>query len=400
METAQQSYARLLREFVAPELRAQGLKGSGQKYTLPHPEMRVGVSFQTGRGENPGEVTFTAEVYAVHDPTLEAFDAANRAARSQGQTIPLPQTGNWGHRLGWLMPGRRDVWWTVRAGEPIEPVASEVVSALIDYGLPAAREAAAKPIHIPPEHIAAKQREEAEFERRRRKALDDLDRLSPPTASLPTSPQPPPIIDRYWPLHAAPDGATAPPSVVAAVGAYRTAGWFERERDRSDADLAAALLATWRDVEGADLLDDPRSLDPCLLILDSDRTLYDDIEADVAEGAGAYAELLQSLAGRSGGALSVTDVAEDWSSEPGVVLVSFSLNGSRQVVQLDDLGDLLDPAMITWVNAATDPSQPHFYFIDDGGQFFIVTRATGAERQRLQALRPVRLDERPPDWWR
>lgn len=399
METAQQAYARLLRDFVAPALRAQGLKGSGQTYTLPHPEMRVAVHFQCAARDR-GELEFTVEVSAVHDPTMEAFDAAHRTARRQGRTIPLSRTGHWGRRLGFLMPVRRDIWWTIRAGEPIESVATEVVSALVEYGLPAAREAAAQPIHIPPEYIAAKLREDTEVERMRRKALDDLERLSPPPIRGQASPPSAPILDRYWPLRAAPRGATATPALVAAVAAYRAAGWFRRERGRSDADLAAALMATWRDVEGAELLDDPRSLDRCLLILDSDRTLYDDIEADVSEGMGAYVELLQSLAARSGGSHSITDIAEDWTTEPGGVVVRFSLNGRHHTVQLDSIGDVLDPGMITALNALIQPSQPRFFFVDDGGQFFIVTRATAGERQRLQELRPIRLDEQPPSWWR
>jgi hypothetical protein len=45
----------------------------------------------------------------------------------------------WEDRIGMLMPGSLDRWWEIRAGQPTEQVAAEVVSAVREYALPEIR---------------------------------------------------------------------------------------------------------------------------------------------------------------------------------------------------------------------------------------------------------------------
>jgi hypothetical protein len=47
-------------------------------------------------------------------------------------------------RIGHLMPGTQDHWWSLRPGQPLDQLAVEVIGALKDYGLPGLRSAMAQ----------------------------------------------------------------------------------------------------------------------------------------------------------------------------------------------------------------------------------------------------------------
>lgn len=59
IETAPDAFKRLLRDVVAPELRRQGLKGSGQAYILPDGVYWAQVGFQKSTSSNRDLVKFT-----------------------------------------------------------------------------------------------------------------------------------------------------------------------------------------------------------------------------------------------------------------------------------------------------------------------------------------------------
>jgi hypothetical protein len=188
------------------------------------------------------------------------------------------------------------------------------------------------------------------------------------------------------------------PDIVVAVAAFRSAGWFENAGDTSEEALAGTLQSTWRAVHLQELNDLPERLDERLLILDYERTVYRDIESDVGPGEEVYLGLLRELA-RTGGGLSLTTEAETWHSDSGEVGVTFQLNGITREITVVDCLDFIDPALVTEFNKLMPDSGPRFYFVDAGGPTAIVTRASPAERDRLQHVRPVRLGDTPPEWW-
>jgi hypothetical protein len=51
---------------------------------------------------------------------------------------------DWRARIGELMPGSPDHWWTLAAGDSTEALAREVVFAVRDYALPAMQSARAR----------------------------------------------------------------------------------------------------------------------------------------------------------------------------------------------------------------------------------------------------------------
>jgi len=239
-------------------------------------------------------------------------------------------------------------------------------------------------------------------------AAQDLGALSEPAPvpeaevgdQAPPAPDPATFASPYYPLREQEPGAPLPaPHLVRIVSAFRACGWFAWAGARTDTELAGALAATWEAVEEEPLATSDGELDWQLVVLDGRRTLWTDIEAGTVQEAIGYRALLQTLADLSGDALTVRRVREDWDAVPDWVVLTATTSAGRRTVRLPDGLDMIDPGLVLAVNRWLRPTGVQFYFLDTGGQMAIVTRATEAERQALQAARPIRLDTTPPPWW-
>lgn len=128
-----------MREQVAPRLRTLGFNGSGQRFTLQSDTHWALLGFQRSAWGTSSEGRFTINLTVVAKDVWEA----SRASRPHGGPSPAPNAFEgmpaWEERIGMLTPERLDQWWTVRANEPTERVAAEVVRAIEDYALPEMR---------------------------------------------------------------------------------------------------------------------------------------------------------------------------------------------------------------------------------------------------------------------
>jgi Domain of unknown function (DUF4304) len=137
----QDEYKALLRERIAPALRALGLKGSGARYRLDVPDHFAELGFQSSAGNSWEHVRFTVNLSV-------AERAAWEAARSARPSLPERPSPNvfygrpltWHKRIGGVLPGGGDHWWDLRPETDPARLADEVVAALRDHGLPAMRE--------------------------------------------------------------------------------------------------------------------------------------------------------------------------------------------------------------------------------------------------------------------
>jgi hypothetical protein len=134
---AQEAFASMMRQQVAPALRDLGLKGSGQVFSIPSDRYWALIGFQKSVGSTSEAVKFTVNLQVVsRDDWAKASEAQRwRGAKPKANVRPgLP--GAWGERIGALMPSGNDHWWWVEPDRPTEQVADEVVAALRDHGLP------------------------------------------------------------------------------------------------------------------------------------------------------------------------------------------------------------------------------------------------------------------------
>lgn len=137
--TAKDKVAAMLKERVAPELRAMGFKGSGQNYHLPVPGYFALLSFQKMRFGTRHDVMFTINLLACS----HAEWAALVEARPQYGTKPILgahyEEPVWSMRIGFLMPEPHDHWWQVLDDTDTDALADEVLGVLREYGVPALR---------------------------------------------------------------------------------------------------------------------------------------------------------------------------------------------------------------------------------------------------------------------
>lgn len=156
-ETAQDAYKRLLRDLMAPGLRAQGLRASGQAFVLPHPTYWAQVGFQKSMSSRRDAVKFTVNLnvtskeqwdadrrehsYLKDTPPPGMDRAAWDARRLEESYYPArpsvnTREGGLSQRIGQLIPSvASDHWWILTVSNAGEVVA-DALSAVIDYGLP------------------------------------------------------------------------------------------------------------------------------------------------------------------------------------------------------------------------------------------------------------------------
>lgn len=139
-ETAQDTFARMLSDEIAPELRAIGFKGSGRVFDLISDGYWALVGFQKNYYSNSELVTFTINLTV-------ASKAAWAAGRVNYPYIGAKPSGNTRYssehtggaetvRIGLLMPDGEDTWWEVRAGKPTDRLTAEIVVAIERYAVP------------------------------------------------------------------------------------------------------------------------------------------------------------------------------------------------------------------------------------------------------------------------
>jgi hypothetical protein len=135
---AQEAFAVMMREQVAPALRQFGFKGSGQSFTLPSNEYWALLGFQKSQWSSASVVRFTVNL------TVAPKEAWAQAAEEKpylgsrptpnGGLVNVP--GHWFERIGLLLPSKTDHWWWVEPDRPTEPIGREVIPAIRDHGLP------------------------------------------------------------------------------------------------------------------------------------------------------------------------------------------------------------------------------------------------------------------------
>jgi hypothetical protein len=135
--TAQETFKRMMKEEVAPSLRRLGLRGSGQTFALPSETHWALIGFQRSFLSSADELSFTINLTVV---SKRAWEKAREGDSSIGGERPAPNGTHrppvWWYRIGSLLPGGGDHWWSLTGGAATESLASEVVAAIRDHALP------------------------------------------------------------------------------------------------------------------------------------------------------------------------------------------------------------------------------------------------------------------------
>jgi len=137
--TAQETYAGMLRDRIAPRLRRLGFRGSGSVFVLPDADAWMLVAFQKDRYSDRHNVRFTVNVtWADKARWAEARTMMSyMGSRPSGTAVyALPDEAFRWDRLGTIMPIHRDVWIQVAAGQDTSGTATDVVAMIETYAVP------------------------------------------------------------------------------------------------------------------------------------------------------------------------------------------------------------------------------------------------------------------------
>ena len=192
-----------------------------------------------------------------------------------------------------------------------------------------------------------------------------------------------------------------PQNLVDAVSRLRSIGLYEKWK-YTDVALAQALSSGWLHATGRTLPGDQEQLWLCLILMDGDRTWFEDVDMAI-QGVGDRMYFLtlfslESIGGRGFGGFS--DPEEDWDAEPGSVIVTVRWRRKKHRFTIPVTPDgVLHPKLFTELNAFLPDDGPRLWFADRGPTVGIVVRATDGERDALCELTGISLSEEPPEWW-
>jgi hypothetical protein len=134
--TPQQVYDGLMKGSFASALRAVGLKGSRGRFELPSEECWSQLGFQKSSYSDSSTLKFTVNLSVISREVWAKQASANPHLGKK----PAPSTlyGSWADqiRIGQLTTSGEDLWWSLNRGDDPSPLEEQVVSTLLDLGVP------------------------------------------------------------------------------------------------------------------------------------------------------------------------------------------------------------------------------------------------------------------------
>jgi hypothetical protein len=134
--TAQEVYAQLMKDRIAPLLRTNGLIGSGGRFSLKSETHWALLGFQKSAYSDRSEVRFTVNVLVVRrDEWNELVVREPHHGPNPTPTITYPAPVR-NERIGQLTEDRADKWWRINPGQDLGLLMSDLQSDLLESALP------------------------------------------------------------------------------------------------------------------------------------------------------------------------------------------------------------------------------------------------------------------------
>ena len=126
----------LMKERLAPGLRALGCKGSAGRFLLPSDAFWSFIGFQKSAYSDAKEVQVTVNLSAI--PRQVWQEQRDQSPHLPEKPSPSTFYGSWAPqtRIGDLLPDGEDKWWRVVADDQNAAVANDLLAGIEAYGLP------------------------------------------------------------------------------------------------------------------------------------------------------------------------------------------------------------------------------------------------------------------------
>lgn len=136
MANAQELYASLVKNEISPKLRAEGLVGSGGRYSLKSSTHWALIGFQKSKWNDKLQVEFTINLMAVSREGWANLIATAPyfGAEPNPESSATPAVSKRITKL--MVPEPSSQWWKIESGKSTEQVSKDVIEALTKYGIP------------------------------------------------------------------------------------------------------------------------------------------------------------------------------------------------------------------------------------------------------------------------
>ena len=131
MTTSRDIYDEMIRDGIAPALRAVGFRKIRNRFARRVSTSWQIIDFQASQFGSLDEVRFTVNLAVAY------FSAGGTAISKPSPDKPPPEhKADVRLRIGSLTPGQQDLWWDVQRGTDVPALAQEVSMLLTSKGLP------------------------------------------------------------------------------------------------------------------------------------------------------------------------------------------------------------------------------------------------------------------------
>ena len=125
-------FRRLLKE-LRPKLADYGFRRRSQNFVIESSQCWGVINFQKSLYSSAQEKRFTVNVAIAAKAVLRFYNEPD-------DKPPLHYKCHWEVRLGQLIPGRSDQWWTLSDRSSYSPIASEVENHIVELAVPMIRD--------------------------------------------------------------------------------------------------------------------------------------------------------------------------------------------------------------------------------------------------------------------
>lgn len=175
--------------------------------------------------------------------------------------------------------------------------------------------------------------------------------------------------------------------LVQSIAFFRTLHFFPQFAHLSDEAFASELLHKWQAMFDTPLDLSRRDIDLEILMWDTERVWWEDLEADVCDGNDIYIETIKGWAAISRGVFQPLTIREWWASETGPIYVEFEHDGQHLVLTPEYLDDYIDIHVLHQINRAIQQSGIEFAVYKPFDQTAFVVALTAEEQRALAARR-------------
>ena len=126
----QQSYRYMIRNTIAPFLKARGFARSGETFRIERNNNLGLINFQKSNRSNGDAVIFTVNL-GIISRCLYQFEGCHVPIETLTEA-----DSHWRRRLGHLTPANEDTWWRVDKRTDVGHIGSELIEFIDLYGIP------------------------------------------------------------------------------------------------------------------------------------------------------------------------------------------------------------------------------------------------------------------------